>query len=337
MTRPLRIEFPGAYYHVTCRGNDRRPIFLDDADREAFLRILADSCGIYHVVVDGYVLMGNHLHLVLHTAEGNLSAFMRRLLVTYTGWFNRLNKRSGHLFQGRYGAILVDQDAYLIRLVHYVHLNPVRTKEAKRLSVRDRERRVLAYRWSSLPMYLNPDKRVSWLDCGLVLVKYGGDSEQGRRIFRMRTLESIGDAKVMDLRAAEQAGGLLGTGDFVKRMRQRIRAHREREIPAQRRLQAAGGQDDVWRALKEATGEERENLLKRPDPMRGMVMELIYRWGGLKNVDIAGLFDLDYSTVSVARKRLRERMQKEPAMEKLFLKTEELLMKSGRENANNQE
>jgi len=332
MARPLRIEYPGAYYHVTCRGNDRRAIFLDEADRKDFLNSLGDGCGIYRVGVHAYVLMGNHLHLVVHTEEANLGEFMRRLLISYTGRFNRRHRRSGHLFQGRYGAVLVDQDAYLLRVVHYVHLNPIRTRGAKALPGRAQEKRVLGYAWSSLPGYVNAERRVGWLDCGMVLAQFGGDTELGRRTFRKRTIEFIYEKGGMDLRKAEQAGGLLGSGEFLRRVRRRIQAHREREIPARRRLQAAGGQEEVWKALKEATGEEREVLKQSPEPLRGMAMELLYRWGGLRNVEIAAVFGLDYSTVSVLRKRLREHLRKDPATERTFRKAERLLMDAGRIN-----
>lgn len=128
MTRPLRILFPGAYYHVTCRGNDRRAIYRDDRDRELFLEKLRGSLGTYQVELHAYVLMANHFHLMVATPKGNLSEFMRHFNISYTAAFNRRHRRVGHLYQGRYKAILVDQDSYLLELSRYVHLNPVRVK-----------------------------------------------------------------------------------------------------------------------------------------------------------------------------------------------------------------
>jgi REP element-mobilizing transposase RayT len=138
MTRPLRIQFRGAWYHVTSRGNERRDIFSDDTDRGRFLEILADSAAIYGTQIHAYVLMTNHFHLVVHTPQANLSRFMQRFNTTYTVYFNRRYYRRGHLFQGRYKALLVDADNYLLELSRYVHLNPVRVKPNASLSLSEK-------------------------------------------------------------------------------------------------------------------------------------------------------------------------------------------------------
>ena len=126
MARPLRLEFPGALYHVTSRGDRREPIYEGDADRHAFLRTLDEVCDTYNWVCHAYCLMGNHYHLVIETPEGNLSKGMRQLNGVYTQTFNRLHCRVGHVFQGRYKAILVEKEGYLLELARYVVLNPVR-------------------------------------------------------------------------------------------------------------------------------------------------------------------------------------------------------------------
>jgi REP element-mobilizing transposase RayT len=126
MARPLRIEFPGAHYHVTSRGDRREAIFLDDDDRRAFLDLLAQSLLRFDAAVLAYCLMGNHYHLVLVTRAANLSALMRHLNGVYTQRFNRRHDKTGHVFQGRFKAILVDRDAYLLQVCRYVELNPVR-------------------------------------------------------------------------------------------------------------------------------------------------------------------------------------------------------------------
>src|SRR3990172_6988665 len=128
MARPLRIQFPGAVYHITCRGNDRRDIFRDDKDRTTFLDILARSLTTYEVKLFSYVLMENHFHLLVETSRGNLAEFMRHFNISYTGYFNRRHRRIGHLYQGRFKSIVVDEDSYLLELSRYVHLNPIRIK-----------------------------------------------------------------------------------------------------------------------------------------------------------------------------------------------------------------
>ncbi|MHB1246055.1 MAG: transposase, partial [Sulfuriferula sp.] len=126
MTRPLRIEFPGALYHVTSRGDRREPIFEDDADRQAFMGIVALALDRFDACALAFCLMGNHYHLVLHTRQPNLSALMRQINGVYTQAYNRRHAKVGHLFQGRFKAILVDRDAYLLEVCRYVDLNPVR-------------------------------------------------------------------------------------------------------------------------------------------------------------------------------------------------------------------
>ncbi len=126
MSRPLRVEFPGGLYHVTARGNGRQPIFVDEADREAFLVVLSSVVARYFVRCHAYCLMGNHHHLLLETPEANLSRAMRQLNGVYSQGFNRRHRRSGHVFEGRFQAQVVDRDAYLRTVCRYIVLNPVR-------------------------------------------------------------------------------------------------------------------------------------------------------------------------------------------------------------------
>ncbi len=149
MTRPLRIEFPGAIYHVTSRGNARQKVFLDDEDREVFLSTLAWVIERFGWICHAYCLMGNHFHLMIETPTPNLSRGMRQLNGVYTQGFNRRHGKVGHLFRGRFKAILVERDSYLLELARYVVLNPVRAK-----MVKAPER----YAWSSYraTMGLNP-------------------------------------------------------------------------------------------------------------------------------------------------------------------------------------
>lgn len=131
MARPLRIEFPGAIYHVTSRGNARRKIFQDNSDRESFLSTLAWVVERFGWICHAYCLMDNHFHLMIETPEPNLSRGMRQLNGVYTQGFNRRHRKVGHLFQGRFKAILVERDSYLLELARYVVLNPVRAKIVK--------------------------------------------------------------------------------------------------------------------------------------------------------------------------------------------------------------
>jgi len=202
MARKLRVEYPGAVYHVMNRGDRREAIFKDDKDREIFLSTLAEACGKTGWEVHALCLMGNHFHLVVETPQGNLVAGMKWLLGTYTGRFNRRHKLFGHLFSGRYKALVVDGSGggYLKTVCDYVHLNPARAKLVRP------EEPLRAYRWSSWPEYLKrPGKRWAWLRVDRLLGenRIPLDSTAGRR-----QLEAVMEAR----RAAE-------TGADYKRVR----------------------------------------------------------------------------------------------------------------------
>jgi putative transposase len=155
MVRPLRIEYAGAVYHITSRGDRREPIAKDDTDRALFLEVLGQALQRFDAQVWAYCLMGNHYHLVLHTREANLSRLMRQINGVYTQTFNRRHGLTGHLFQGRFKAILVDSDSYLLEVCRYVDLNPVRALMVKRPD---------AYAWSSYRALAGLAEPAPWLD-----------------------------------------------------------------------------------------------------------------------------------------------------------------------------
>lgn len=134
MARPLRLECPGAIYHLTGRGNARQKVFFTDADRELFLNTLTGVVSRYHWICRAYCLMANHYHLLIETPKTNLSIGMRQLNGIYTQSFNRRRKRVGHLFQGRFKAILVERESHLLELCRYIVLNPARVKGRARAS-----------------------------------------------------------------------------------------------------------------------------------------------------------------------------------------------------------
>ncbi|MBI1820433.1 MAG: transposase, partial [Nitrospirae bacterium] len=131
MARPLRIQYPGAVYHITSRGNEKKPAYKDNQDRERFLTILQHVNQRYHWICHAYCLMSNHYHLLIETPDGNLSIGMRQLNGVYTQLFNQRRRRTGHLFQGRYKAILIEKDTHLLEACRYVVLNPVRAHMKK--------------------------------------------------------------------------------------------------------------------------------------------------------------------------------------------------------------
>ena len=149
MARPLRIEFSGAIYHITSRGNAQADIYITDQDRWMFLDLFGRVCEQFNWSCHAYCLMTNHYHVVIETGDGNLSKGMRHMNGVYTQAFNRQHRRVGHVFQGRYKAFIVDKERYLLELGRYIHLNPVRTKVVRRTE---------EFRWSSYRDYISTRK-----------------------------------------------------------------------------------------------------------------------------------------------------------------------------------
>jgi REP element-mobilizing transposase RayT len=182
MPRKLRIQYPGALYHVMNRGDRHEKIFADDKDRERFVDTLGEACGKTGWQVHAYYLMSNHFHLVVETPQPNLVAGMKWFLGTYTSRFNRRHKEFGHLFSGRYKSLIVDGsgNGYLKSVCDYVHLNPVRAK------LLETGQTLEAYAWSSYGQYLKaPAQRARWLRVDRLLGEWGipKDSPAGRRRF----------------------------------------------------------------------------------------------------------------------------------------------------------
>lgn len=179
MSRPWRIQFPGAVYHVTARGNNRQPIFLDDQDKENFVEFLGRAVVRFDLHVFAFCLMGNHYHLFLRTPEPNLSSAMKWLNATYTSRFHRRHRGCGHLFQGRYKSVLVEDDSHWLMLSFYIHLNPVRAK-----MVDDPAQ----YWWSSFQDYTRKNSRYDWLCPEDILLRFGASGPGSRRRYRRECL-----------------------------------------------------------------------------------------------------------------------------------------------------
>ncbi len=209
MARPLRIEFPGALYHVMARGNERKAIVRDDADRQKWLDWLRRTVETYGWRLHAFVLMRNHEHLFVETPEPNLSAGMQYLGGSYTSYFNRRHRRSGHLFQGRFKAHLVEEEGYFLEVSRYLHLNPVRAKIAARPE---------AYRWSSFRGYARAAGALPWVTYGRVLGEFDRDATTARRGYARFVRAAIDDPPPSPLAGA--FGGLLvGSQRFVAKMR----------------------------------------------------------------------------------------------------------------------
>lgn len=227
MSRPLRLEYAGAIYHLTARGNARGVIFLDAADREMFLACLGEAVARFGWLCHAYCLMDNHYHLLIETPEANLSRGMRQLNGVYTQRFNRRHRRVGHVFQGRYKAIVVERDSHLLELCRYVVLNPLRAGAVKHIA---------RYRWSSYPATMGLAPCPDWLSTDWLLAQFGKRRSTARHQYADFVAQGAAQPSPWDELRGQV---LLGTERFVEQMRPLLEsADALKEVPrTQRRLQ----------------------------------------------------------------------------------------------------
>jgi REP element-mobilizing transposase RayT len=224
MTRPLRIEYSGAVYHITSRGNARKKIYSDDEDRKNFFGVLETVVKKYNWLCHAYCLMDNHYHLLVETPDANLSIGMRQLNGVYTQLYNRRHRRPGHIFQGRYKAILVDKDNYLLELSRYVVLNPVRAKVVELPE---------HWKWSSYAATAGLKKVPDYLSVDWILKVFGTDRKTAQRQYRKFVKEGI--TRKSPWREL-QGQILLGKDSFVENFKDLLGDKEAiKEIPRQQR------------------------------------------------------------------------------------------------------
>lgn len=220
MSRPLRIEFENAVYHITSRGNVRGDIYRDDGDWESFLEVLGEVCSRFNWDCHGYCLMSNHYHLLIETPDGNLVNGMRQLNGVYTQWFNRRHRRVGHLFQGRYKAILVEKESYLLELCRYVVLNPVRARMV---------RRAVDWPWSSYRAFIGAYPPPDWLNTDWSLSCFGKSRSKAIDAFKRFVTGGRGQPSPLEQLKNQM---YLGSDRFVESVQSKIEGReRLKEVP----------------------------------------------------------------------------------------------------------
>lgn len=283
MARPLRIEYDGALYHVTSRGNERKPIYKDDGDRHLFLSILAQVTDRFHWICHAYCLMVNHYHLVIETPDGNLSKGMRQLNGVYTQAYNRRHRRVGHLFQGRFKAILIQKESHYLEVCRYVVLNPVRAKAVKH----PREWPWSSYRATggvaSAPLCLTVDELLSHFG-----QKRGPAQEKYRQY--------VGDGvAVTTIWENLEAQSLLGLEGFADALRGHVTGKETvREIPKGQRLIGRAS----LKKLFDKAGKEKA--------IRDRLIVQAVNQHGYSQMEVARHLKLHYSTVSRLIKRVTQ-------------------------------
>lgn len=321
MARLLRVQYPGAIYHVTLRGNNRRALFRDDLARERFLERLADYTDEFQVRLYLFCLMSNHVHLLLETPQANLSAFMQRLETAYTVYFNLRHGETGHVLDNRFGAVTVEGDDYLLRLSRYVHLNPVHVGTVKAMPLRERIKALRSYRWSSYRSYTGKDRELPFVDYAPVLALMHGRARQKKREYE-RYVET-GLAENDDEFQALMRGSRLGIGgsEFQEWMQQqhaeRILQTKRPEDAALRRVGERIDPDEVVRVVCRELGEtpERTRERQRETWLRPIVARMLGKYSGLTQRGIAERLGVT-TGVSVCKQlgRLRDGMKEDAAL-----------------------
>lgn len=295
MARPLRISYPGAYYHITTRGNEQKDVFKSRRDREKFLEYLSSASERYGARIHAYCLMSNHYHLLLETPEGNLSQIMRHINGAYTIYFNVKRKRAGHLFQGRFKAILVEADAYAAELSRYLHLNPVKA------GIVDRPEN---YAWSSYRSYIGQGPVTEWLKTDFILSYFGTGVGAGAR-YRSFVEDRLSKTYESPLQKAKGAA-ILGTEEFVEEIRVKHIGRRgpDREVPALRQLTRRPSPATILSLVESALGSN-----KRLARQAGMY--LCHRYSGVKVREIGELFSVGSSAITEASRLFSARLEKD--------------------------
>jgi len=285
MTRPLRIEFKGAVYHITSRGNAKQAIFLDEKDFTDFLRVLCQVVKRYHLILHAYCLMNNHYHLLIETPEGNLSRGMRQLNGLYTQRFNQKHQRVGHLLQGRYQAILVDKDNYLLELCRYVVLNPVRAKIVK--DPKD-------WRWSAYRAMTGYNQGIPCLTTDWILSQFAKEQKKAYSLYQAFVLSGIEAASPLK---AIKGQLFLGKGSFIDKIKYLIRGKEKlKEISKKQRYVTRLSLNEI---LKYKDKKSKDQAMYEAHQQYGYTLK-----------DIAEYLGVHYTTVSRAIKKIERNDEK---------------------------
>ena len=311
MGRPLRIEYPGAHYHVTARGNEQKDVFKSQRDREQFLSYLESAVVRYGAVIHAFCLMSNHYHLLLETPSGNLSQIMHHVNGAYTNYFNTKRKRSGHLFQGRFKSILVEADVYLRELSRYIHLNPVRAGMVTRPE---------EYRWSSYAAYIGERKGPEWLTTSLIR-GYFGTGQIDQKEYQEFVEELIHCRYENPLNKA-LAATILGRPEFVGEIKASHIDSKgvDRDVPVVKKLKNRPSLDSIVQTVHSVF--DKESLSRQAS------IYLCHKYSGATLKELGGHFHMGESAVSQARRRFGQLLVDDRELNSALEKLEEMLVLS---------
>jgi len=315
MARPLRIEYEGAFYHVTTRGNDKKKIFLSAKDYDKFLSYLSEACRKYGVVLHAYVLMGNHYHLIVETPQANLSAFMHFVNSPYTTYFNIKRKRSGHLFQGRYKALLVDKDSYLLELSRYIHLNPVKAHMVEKPE---------EYAFSSYGAYISASAE-SMVSRDLIWGMISPKSRKKAPGLYAKFVTSALKETQPDPFEHTYGGMILGTKPFIKETLKRLDTDtiHKNETSYKRALSSTHDIEEIIRMLSLHFKVSEDEIINA-SPYKAYAVYLSRNYTPASNIQIGKYFGkISSSAVTKIRSRIKERMAKDKKVRQEMAKIED--------------
>jgi putative transposase len=298
MPRHPRVQFSGAIYHVTIRGNGRRNIFGDDRDRERFLLRLAESVKTYGIRLYLFCLMSNHVHLLLETPSPNLSRFMQSLETGYTVYFNLRRRTSGHLFQGRFKAKLVEGDDYLLKLSRYVHLNPVCIGRHGKLHLKERVEYLRCYEWSSYRGYAGLAEKLDYLTYGPVLSVMGSKRSRQQKDYRQFVEAGLTETDREFMEVLTESPLAIGGEEFRKWVRNACieigeMAAKPEDVSFRREMPRIG-KDKVLEIVSDRLGVAPADLRKkrRNSILRPIAARMLVKHAGLTHREVANLLGM---------------------------------------------
>ncbi|MDA0323796.1 MAG: transposase [Verrucomicrobia bacterium] len=345
MARHLRVEFPGAIYHVTCRmvGDWRREqtlLFKDEADRTRFLERLSERVAQYHIRLFLFVCMTNHFHLVFETPEANCSKFMQSLSTAYTVYHNLRHGRHGHLLDGRYKAKLVEGDDYLLALSRYVHLNPVCVGSMKNKPIEERIKALRTYPWSSYQSYIGLRKAFDFVDYGPLLSEMSGKRREWAKRYREFVESGLAENDEDFQIALKESPRSIGSDGFRawidELYQKRVETHARPEDVSFRHITEPLPTDDVLAILTEIFGVEVDEFKRRrhDSPLRAVAARSLMRYAGLSQRGVADLLKVG-SGAAVCNQinRLPGKLAKDRRLRRQVKQAEEAIAKAYHQQA----
>lgn len=315
MARDWRVQYEGAVYHVMCRGVGRDKIFSQSDDYLRFEKYIELAVDRFNLTIYAYTLMSNHYHLFLRTHESNLSRTIQWLQSSYGMYYNVKHRRSGHLFQGRFKSVVVEDESYFLGLSGYIHLNPIRAGIVKDLE---------EYQWSSYRDYVGTKCVHGWVCPDDVLKMFGNDRH--KRIQEYRQWIHLVAGKEKEILNDVRYGIILGSDRFVGWIREKFgkREKMDEEIPVERKIRVEGGIERVIEEVKKVFGVSDKEIFDRSrgerKEARDTVMWILTRKIGMKNYEVGKAFGVGYAAVSLAGQRVEKEMKQSGEFDKKIVK-----------------